>query len=70
MRYSFNGYTLDIVRGCVHSAGEEVELRPKCFDALRCLVENAGRLISKEELVATVWQRAVVTDEILGALHQ
>jgi adenylate cyclase len=66
VRYRFNGYTLDITRGCLHGADGEVELRPKCFDALRCLVENAGRLISKEELVATVWRQAVVTDESLA----
>ncbi len=66
MLYLFEGCTLDLTRGCLEAAGHEVELRPKCFDLLRHMVENGNRLISKEELVATVWPRAVVTDESLA----
>lgn len=36
-------------------AGHEVELRPKEFDLLTVLVTNAGRAVTREELMATVW---------------
>ena len=65
MLYRFDGYTLDLTRGCLQVAGREVELRPKCFDILRHLLENSKRLISKEELITAVWPQAVVTDESL-----
>src|SRR4051794_20835099 len=66
MLYRFEGCTLDLTRGCLEAAGHEVELRPKCFDVLRHLVENGNRLISKEELVAAAWPQTVVTDESLA----
>jgi adenylate cyclase len=64
--YRFEDCTLDLTRGCLRAADREVELRPKSFDVLRYLVQNAGRLISKEEIVAAVWPQAVVTDESLA----
>jgi len=66
MLYRFEGCSLDLTRGCLQAAGREVELRPKCFDLLRHLLENGNRLISKEELVAAAWPQAVVTDESLA----
>ena len=66
MLYRFEGCTLDLTRGCLEAAGREVELRPKCFDLLRHLLENGNRLISKEELVAAAWPQVVVTNESLA----
>ena len=63
--YSFEGFTLDLRRGCLRSAGGDIELRPKNFEMLRHLVENAGRLISKDELVQALWRNIVVTDQSL-----
>jgi predicted ATPase/DNA-binding winged helix-turn-helix (wHTH) protein len=64
--YCFAGYTLDVKRGCLHGAAQgEIELRPKSFAVLRYLIENAGRLVSKEELLQAVWSRVVVADESL-----
>jgi adenylate cyclase len=33
---------------------------------LRCLVENVGRLVTKDELIKAVWPNVVVTDESLA----
>jgi len=63
--FRFEGYMLDLRRGCLHAGDREVELRPKSFEMLRYLVQNAGRLISKDELIKAVWQNATVTDESL-----
>jgi adenylate cyclase len=62
--YEFQGYSLDLWRGCLIDPDERhVELRPKSFEVLRHLVENAGRLVTKEELISSVWRQAVVSDE-------
>jgi TolB-like protein len=61
--YDFERYVLDLRRGCLLSADREVELRPKSFHVLEYLVENAGRLVAKEELIKAVWPNVVVTDE-------
>ena len=63
--YSFNGFTLDIARGNLMRGDEEVRLRPKSYAALKYLVENSGRLISKDELVEAVWPDTTVTDNSL-----
>ena len=60
--FNFEGFTLDLRRGCLRRANREIELRPKSFAVLRYLVENAGRLVSKDELIGTVWTTIAVTD--------
>ena len=63
---AFDGFTLDLKRGGLFGRdAEEIKLRPKAFEVLRYLVENGGRLISKEELIASVWGDTAVTDDSL-----
>jgi DNA-binding winged helix-turn-helix (wHTH) protein len=57
--------TLDLPRACLHRAGREIELRPKSFEVLRYMVENAGRLVPRNELMNAVWPNVTVTDESL-----
>lgn len=64
--FSFERFTLDLRRGCLRVEDREVELRPKSFEALRYLVENAGRLISKDELINQLWPKITVSDESLA----
>jgi hypothetical protein len=40
-------------------------LRPKTFAVLRHLVENSGRLVSKDELFGAAWPNVSVTDDTL-----
>jgi TolB-like protein/DNA-binding winged helix-turn-helix (wHTH) protein/Tfp pilus assembly protein PilF len=61
----FDGFTLDLTRGCLLRGSQEVKLRPKPFEALKYLVENAGRLISKTELIEAIWPDTAVTDDSL-----
>lgn len=63
--FSFESFTLDLRRGCLRREDREVELRPKSFEVLRYLVESAGRLVSKDELIRAVWPNVIVTDESL-----
>jgi DNA-binding winged helix-turn-helix (wHTH) protein len=46
----FGDFTLDLDRGCLWRAGQEVKLRHKSFEALKYLVGRRGRLVSKLEL--------------------
>jgi adenylate cyclase len=61
----FEGYTLDIVRSSLRAADREIALRRKSFELLRYLVENPDRLVTKAELLKTIWPDVVVTDESL-----
>jgi DNA-binding winged helix-turn-helix (wHTH) protein len=48
---SFDGFMLDLTRGCLLRGEEEVKRRAKSFEVLKPLVENSGRLVRKEELI-------------------
>lgn len=61
----FEGFVIDLARGCLRRDGADVKLRPKSFEVLRFLAENHGRLLSKEEIIRSVWTDAFVTDNSL-----
>jgi adenylate cyclase len=63
--FRFDDYTLDLRRGALCHGASEVELRPKSFALLRYLVENAGRLVAKDELIEAVWPDVIVSDDSL-----
>jgi adenylate cyclase len=61
----FEGYTLDFARSSLRVGDRNVQLRPKAVEVLHYLVENAGRLVTKEELIQAIWPNVTVTDEVL-----
>src|SRR6266436_2573980 len=63
--FQFEGYTLDVTRSSLRTADRDVELRPKSFEVLSYLVENAGRLVTKEELIEAIWPDVIVSDQVL-----
>ncbi len=65
--YRFAGFTLDLDREALFRGEEEIPLRPKAFEVLNVLVARAGTLVSKDQLMDTVWAGTVVTD---GSLTQ
>jgi TolB-like protein/DNA-binding winged helix-turn-helix (wHTH) protein/tetratricopeptide (TPR) repeat protein len=64
-RLCFDRYVLDLDRGCLLLDGNEIALRPKTFAVLLYLLENSGRLVSKDDLFAAVWPNLAVTDDTL-----
>jgi formylglycine-generating enzyme len=61
----FDRFALDLTRGCVRLGEEEIDLRPKAFDVLRHLAENAGVLVLKQDLCDAVWPNVAVSDDSL-----
>ena len=61
----FDRFPLDLTRGCLRAGEQDIDLRPKAFEVLRHLTENAGRLVSKEELFEAAWPRVTVADDSL-----
>jgi DNA-binding winged helix-turn-helix (wHTH) protein len=64
-RLYFESFTLELTSCALLRGTQEIRLRPKAFDVLRYLVEHAGRLVSKEELIKAVWPGVFVTDDSL-----
>ena len=65
--YRFDQFTLDLDRGALlGSKGEELALRPKSFLMLQYFVENADRLIDRDELMHAVWPDVIVSDDSIA----
>src|SRR4051794_6173929 len=63
--YRFGQFLVDRRSACLRRDGVVLPLRPKSFDVLVYLVENAGRAVSKGELIDNVWQNVAVTENSL-----
>ena len=61
-----DGLSLDLARGCLIRGEEPVHLRPQSYEVLSFLVRHAGHLVSKDELIAHVWEGRAVGDGSLG----
>lgn len=63
--FAFEEFRLDPVSGHLYRRNEAVPLAPKAFALLQFLAGQAGRLTSKEELLAAVWPGVFVGDAVL-----
>ena len=48
-------------------AGEVVAMEPQVFEVLVLLVENAGRVVPKDEIIAAVWPSGFISDAALNS---
>jgi adenylate cyclase len=61
--YRFEGWTLDLTALRLQGPAGPVALRPKTFEVLAFLIEHAGRAVTREEILASVWPGVTVTEE-------
>jgi len=63
--YRFAGRELIPAERRLRVAGQPVSLTPKVFDTLVLLVQHAGHVVSKDELMAALWPRGFVHESNL-----
>jgi DNA-binding winged helix-turn-helix (wHTH) protein/Tol biopolymer transport system component len=63
---TFAEFELDAARRQLRRGGEIVPLKAKAFDVLLFLAENAGRIITKEEILSAVWKDSFVEEANLA----
>ncbi|HTW78364.1 MAG TPA: winged helix-turn-helix domain-containing protein [Terracidiphilus sp.] len=63
--YRFDEFELSRSRRTLLRNGQPVSLLPKTFEVLSYLVENPGRVVSKEELLKTAWPESFVEENNL-----
>lgn len=68
MRHSFADYVLDEDARELSLNGTAVPMQPRVFDLLVLLVRNAGRVVSKDELMDALWPDVIVTEASLQRL--
>ena len=65
MKYLFENHVLDTDRRELRRGSEAVAVEPQVFDLLVHLVENRDRVVSKDDLIASVWAGRIVSDSTL-----
>jgi non-specific serine/threonine protein kinase len=66
-RYRFGRFELQAAERLLLADGVPVAVGPRAFDVLVVLVQHAGRLVTKDELLERVWSKVVVEENTLQA---
>lgn len=66
--YKFGNIYINTQSRQVIKAGKSIVLTPKTFDVLQFLVENHGKIVSKDKLLENVWRGSIVEESNL-AVH-
>jgi adenylate cyclase len=65
-KFAVNGVIADFGSETLRTpSGDSIALRPQAFAVLRYLAEHAGRLVTKDELMHSLWPGLAVTDDSL-----
>lgn len=67
MQYEFADCLLDTESFKLYRNGEAHPVEPQVFDLLRVLVENGGRLVSRDLLIEEVWEGRIVSEATISA---
>ena len=67
MRYRFGACELRIDSHELLVDGKPRDVEPQVFDLLRHLIEHSGKLVSQDDLIASVWNGRIVSDSAISA---
>ena len=67
MRIVFDTFIVDSAARELRRDGDIVLVEPKVFDLLLYLIERRERMVSKDELVATLWQGRFISDAAISS---
>lgn len=65
MSFAFDAYVLDISRRELRKNGGAVPVEPQVLDLIHHLITQRHRVVSKDELIDTVWKGRIVSDSTL-----
>src|ERR1043166_4314324 len=64
-KYHFGEFQLDTTEWVLRQSGQVVPIAPKAVQALELLVKSAGRVLSRAEMVESLWPDNIVEDSNL-----
>jgi TolB-like protein len=67
MTLSFDDCEIDLERRELRRAKRIVHVEPQVFDLLVCLVQNRDRVVSRDDLIASVWDGRIVSESTLAS---
>jgi DNA-binding winged helix-turn-helix (wHTH) protein len=65
VEFSFGDHHLDVDRRELRRGAELIAVEPQVFDLLVHLIRNRERVVSKDDLIATVWRGRIVSDSTI-----
>jgi TolB-like protein len=65
MQFLFDDQVLDVDRRELRRSAEAIAVEPQVFDLLVYLLENRDRVVSKDDLIASVWGGRIVSESTL-----
>jgi pimeloyl-ACP methyl ester carboxylesterase/DNA-binding winged helix-turn-helix (wHTH) protein len=65
LRYLFDNYILDTDQRELRRDRDTIPLQPLVFDLLVYLIRNRERVVSKDDLIATIWGGRIVSESAL-----
>jgi len=65
VQFLFDDHTLDVRRRELRKGSEQVAVEPQVFDLLVYLVENRDRVVTKDDLIASIWGGRIVSESTL-----
>ena len=65
VQFCFADHTLDTERRELYRGSEPIAVEPQVFDLLIYLMENRDRVVSKDDLIASVWGGRIVSESTL-----
>jgi TolB-like protein/Tfp pilus assembly protein PilF len=67
MQFLFADHVLDTSRRELHRGAARIAVEPQVFDLLTYLMQNCARVVSKDDLIASVWGGRIVSDSTLAS---
>ena len=67
MRFCFGDFAFDVGRRELRRRGELIEVEPQVFDLLAHVIRHRDRVVSKDDLLASVWQGRIVSESTLSS---
>jgi TolB-like protein len=65
LQYRFNDYVLDSSVRELRRGTELIAVEPQVFDLLSFLIRHRDRVVSKDDLMAAIWNRRIVSESAL-----
>src|SRR6266705_4808621 len=67
MIYNFQDYSLDVERRELRRRRDLIPVEPQVLDLLQYLIRNRDHVVSKDELIATVWNGRIISESALSS---
>jgi len=67
VKYRFAHFEIDLNRHELRQSGEVIHIEPQVFDLIVHFVRNRDRIVSKDELIETIWHGRIISEAALSS---